>query len=90
MTAGASIKQWVPLLGIAALFDGCDPVINVAGANFPGWLVCAIAGIVIAAALRPVFAALKLEPYMGPLTIVYPALALLIGCVVFLIFFNRI
>jgi hypothetical protein len=72
------------------LCAGCDPVINVAGANFPGWLVCAIAGIVVAAALRPVFVALKIEPYLGPLLIIYPALALLAGCITFLIFFNRI
>ena len=77
-------------LGSAATLAGCDPVINIAGANFPGWLLCAIAGIVIAGALRPLFHALRIEPYMGPLAIVYPALAALAACVVWLIFFNRV
>lgn len=69
---------------------GCDPVINIAGANFPGWLLCALAGIAIAAALRPLFLATRIEPYLGPLAIVYPALATLAACLVWLIFFNRV
>lgn len=71
-------------------FAGCDPVVNIAGANFPAWLLCAIVGGVLAASLRPVFAASRLEPYLGPLLIVYPSLAVLLGCIVYLVFFNRI
>ena len=75
---------------IALALAGCDPVINLAGANFPGWLLCAIAGIAIAAGLRPLFVALRLEPHLGPLAIVYPALATLAACLVWLAFFNRV
>ena len=25
-------------------FSGCDPIVNIAGANFPAWLLCAIGG----------------------------------------------
>jgi len=49
-----------------------------------------IAGIAIAAALRSLFAATRIEPHLGPLTVVYPCLALLLSCVVWIIFFNRI
>ena len=69
---------------------GCDPVVNIAGANFPAWLFCAVAGAIVTAMLRPVFAATKVEPYLGPLILIYPCLAILLACLIYLIFFNRI
>jgi hypothetical protein len=75
---------------LALFFAGCDPVVNVAGANFPAWLLCAIVGILMAGMLRPVFAKTGLEPYLGPLLVVYPCLAVALACLVYLIFFNRI
>src|SRR5271170_2689999 len=60
---------------------GCDPVINIGGANFPGWLLCAIVGLVFAALLRPLFVVAKIEPYMGPAVLIYPCLMVLIGCI---------
>jgi uncharacterized protein (DUF983 family) len=74
----------------ALALSGCDPVINIAGADFPSWLVCLIVGAIAAAILRPLFVKLRLEPYMGPLLLVYPSLAVLLSCVTYLIFFNRI
>jgi hypothetical protein len=72
------------------LCAGCDPVVDIAGADFPSWLLCVIAGVALAAVLRSLLAAIRLEPHLGPLTVVYPCLALLLSCVVWMIFFNRI
>jgi uncharacterized membrane protein YraQ (UPF0718 family) len=69
---------------------GCDPVINIGGANFPGWLLCAIVGIALAGLLRLLFAATGIEPYLGPGLLIYPCLMVLIGCLTWLMFFNRI
>jgi hypothetical protein len=81
----------ITALALAAqALAACDPVVNIAGANFPAWLLCAIGGAVFAAALRPVFAASGIEPHLGPLLLIYPCLALLLGCAIYLIFFNRI
>jgi YtcA-like protein len=78
-------------LALATLaLASCDPVVNIAGANFPAWLLCAIVGAAFAAALRPVFAASGIEPYLGPLLLIYPCLALLAGCAIYLIFFSRV
>lgn len=80
-------------IGIAFSFlalQACDPVVNVAGANFPAWLLCGIVGIVVAAAIRPLFVSTGIEPHLGPLLLIYPCLALLLACVVYLAFFNRI
>jgi hypothetical protein len=74
----------------ALLLAGCDPVVNIAGANFPAWLFCAICGGIITIAIRPVFVVTRLEGYLWPLPIVYSCLAVLLGCIVWLIFFNRI
>jgi hypothetical protein len=80
-----------PITALAlATLAACDPVVNIAGANFPAWLLCAIVGAVFAAAFRPVFAASGIEPHLGPLFLIYPCLAVLLGCAVYLIFFDRV
>jgi len=76
----------IALLTLAA----CDPVVNIAGANFPAWLLCVIAGAILAASFRPVFAASGIEPHLGPPLLIYPCLAVVLACLVYLIFFNRI
>ena len=68
----------------------CDPVVNVAGANFPAWLLCAIVGTLLAAGFRPVFLATGVEPHLGPRMLIYPCLAVLLACTVYLIFFTRV
>jgi hypothetical protein len=40
--------------------------------------------------LRQVFAATGLEPHLGPLLLIYPCLAMLLACLIYLIFFSRI
>jgi len=73
----------------AVVLAGCDPVLNIAGANFPAWLVCALAGAFGTALLRPVVA-MGIERYLWPAALVYLSLAIVIACVVYLICFNRI
>ena len=81
----------IAALALSALaLAACDPVVNIAGANFPAWLLCAIVGAVFAAAFRPVFSVSGIEPYLGPLLLIYPCLAVVLGCAVYLIFFNRV
>jgi hypothetical protein len=74
----------------ALALSGCDPIVNLAGANFPAWMLCAIGGAIASAALSPPLTAIGIEPHLGPRTIIYPCLAFLLGCVAYLIFFNRI
>ena len=82
--------RFAPIVVVASALAGCDPVINIAGANFPSWLFCAICGAILTALIRPVFVATRVESYMWPLPIVYLSLTVLMGCVVWIIFFNRI
>jgi hypothetical protein len=78
------------LVPCAVALSGCDPVVNIAGADFPSWLLCLIVGAILTGIVRPIFVKLRLEPYMGPLLVVYVSLAILLSCVTYLIFFNRI
>ena len=77
------------LLSVTGL-SGCDPVVNVAGANFPAWLVCAIVGASGVALLRSVFVALNLEAYLWHVALVYLSLGVLVACLVYLVFFGRV
>jgi len=79
----------LPGLVLVVACAGCNPIINIAGANFPAWLFCGIVGVVGAALFRPLFLALRIEPYLWPLPVVYSSLSVLVGCVVYLIFFRN-
>src|SRR5215469_10694312 len=61
------------------LLSGCDPVISVAGANFPVWLMCVVAGILVSLCLRPIFVAMGIDQWMAPRPMVYSCLALVIA-----------
>lgn len=73
---------------VPALLGGCDPVLNIYGSFFPAWVVSLCAGVVFTVLLRLAFAASRLETEMGPLVVVYPALAFLVTCAIWLAFFR--
>jgi hypothetical protein len=85
-------RSWmVAVNAFAALtLAGCDPIVNIAGANFPAWMLCAIVGAIATAGAQAVFKAVGVEPHLGPRVIIYPCFAILIGCTFYLVFFNRI
>jgi CDP-diglyceride synthetase len=85
----SALRISVPVV-VLLIVAGCDPVVNIAGANFPAWLFCAIVGAILAAMFRPVFATTGVEQYLGPLLLIYPCLAILLACLTYLVFFNRI
>lgn len=88
---GAVAGSIAAALAAAALaLGGCDPVVNIAGANFPAWLLCAIAGALLTFAVRPLLLVSGIEPHLGPRPLIYSCLAVLLGCTVWLLFFNRI
>jgi hypothetical protein len=77
------------LLGtLAVLVAGCDPVIEIQGTFFPAWLLCMIVGVVLTIAARPVLVRLGIEPYLGPLPLIYTSLAVLLTLVTWLVLFR--
>jgi len=75
---------------IAVGMAGCDPVINVAGANFPAWLLCLLVGAGLAAICRPLLVYSGLDPYLGPAALIYSSLAVMFALIMWIIFFNRV
>jgi YtcA family len=86
------IRPLAPLIAavLGTGMAGCDPVINVAGANFPAWLLCLLVGAAMAGILRLLLIFARLDPYLGPVPIIYTSLAVMLALIVWIIFFNRI
>ena len=86
--ARRSRKPWYAI-ALAFGCSSCDPLIDVAGAFFPAWILCIFVAIAATALLRVAFARTGIERSLGPLVIVYPSLAtaLAFGC--WVIFFRR-
>jgi hypothetical protein len=60
----------------AFLILGCNPVVSVAGAEFPVWILCLFAGIMVSLSLRPVLVAIGIDEWMTPRLVTYSCLAL--------------
>lgn len=75
------------LVLLAPFTTGCDPVVNFYGSFFPAWVLALGAGIFLTILLRWLLAALRIEPHLGPLVLVYPALTLLLTCATWLALF---
>ena len=78
-------------LGLSIVtLTACDPIITIAGANFPSWLLCMMVGAMLAAIVRPLLVLARLESHLGPLTVFYPSLIAMFAMIVWVIFFNRV
>ena len=78
-------------LGAAVLLPcaACDPLVDVFGAFFPGWMLCILIGIAVTVGARELLARARLEPSLGPLLIVYPSLAAAVSLVLWLVLFRH-
>src|ERR1700688_3838400 len=85
-TSALSLAACLSIITLTA----CDPVVTIAGANFPSWLLCMIVGAILAAIGRPLLVRGRLEPFLGPLTIFFPSLIAMFAMIVWVIFFNRV
>ena len=65
-----------------------DPLLNIAGAYFPAWLGCMIAGALGAWLLGAVLSRIGLAAVLRPSLLMYPALFALLTCAVWLVFFS--
>ena len=83
-------KTLVILTASVLTLAGCEraPSIDIWGSFFPIWMVCIIAGLLLTVCARLFFVRLKLEPELGPLVIVYPALAALFSCAIWMACFR--
>jgi len=77
------------LLAVAlATIPGCDPVFDLEGAFFPAWMLCLAIGIALTALARLLLARIGIEPYLGPLPLIYTCLAVLLTMATWVFFFR--
>jgi hypothetical protein len=67
---------------------GCDPIVNIGGTFFPGWMVAILIGSALTVAVRYLFVITRLEPHLGPLALIYTSLGLLLSVVSWLILYR--
>ena len=80
----------LPAMLVVAQLAGCRlaPTFNILGSFFPSWLICLFAGIIVAVIASRVFARFALDKEILWPVVVYPCIALLSACTIWLIFFN--
>jgi YtcA family len=75
---------------LASGMAGCRraPTFNILGSFFPSWLICLFAGIVLAAVVNRIFVRVALDKEILWPVVVYPCLALLFACALWLVLFS--
>src|SRR5262249_40183267 len=89
--ARASMRYIFHCANIAVLVlfvSGCDPILNIGGTFFPGWMVAILIGRVLALAIGYIFVFTGLEPHVGPLALIYTSLGVLLSVVSWLILYR--
>src|SRR5215475_4957427 len=89
--ARASMRYIFHCANVAVLVlfvSGCDPILNIGGTFFPGWMVAILIGSALTVAIRYVFVFTGLEPHVGPLALIYTSLGVLLSVVSWLILYR--
>jgi hypothetical protein len=63
-------------------------VVNVAGSFFPAWMVSMLVGVALTVAVRLVLVVAGLEPHLGPPTLIYTSLGLLLAVATWLVLYR--
>jgi hypothetical protein len=68
---------WLSTVTCSTALAGCSgaPSQNILGAYFPSWMLCALAGLILASASQRLFAVLGLDQLLPVRALVYLALA---------------
>jgi hypothetical protein len=64
------------------------PSLDVFGSFFPIWMPCIAAAILLTLTARFILIRARLDGELGPRVIVYPSLAALFACAIWLVFFD--
>lgn len=76
-------------LAQAAVLTACDPLLTIQGSFWPPWIVSILSGMVLTVALSLVFAAVRIDPYLGHPLIVYTCLWALLTFTTWLVGYAR-
>src|SRR5215475_6420003 len=79
---------WFTVAVFVFFVSGCDPILNIGGTFFPGWMVAILIGSALTVAIRYIFVFTRLEPHVGPLALIYTSLGVLLSVVSWLILYR--
>src|SRR5215831_16680943 len=79
---------WFTVAVLVFFVSGCDPILNIGGTFFPGWMVAILIGSALTVAIRYIFVFTRLEPHVGPLALIYTSLGVLLSVVSWLILYR--
>src|SRR5262245_26776490 len=79
---------WFTVAVLVFFVSGCDPILNIGGTFFPGWMAAILIGSALTVAIRYVFVFTGLEPHVGPLALIYTSLGVLLSVVSWLILYR--
>ncbi len=80
------VTRWLTLASCGTLTGCAGPhVIDVLGSYFPVWLLCMLLGVGAAFASRALFLRFKIEPYVGPLPVIYLCVLVAVSCLTWLL-----
>ena len=75
------------------LTAGChskhSPTVDVLGSYFPAWIICIVAGLLLAIVARQFLIGFKLDQHLQPAPLVYLCLTLCFTLAIWLIFFKN-
>ena len=77
-------------LPAACALAGCRraPTFNILGSFFPAWLICMFAGVILAVVANRILVRLRLDNDIVLPILIYPCMALLFACALWLICFS--
>ncbi len=70
--------------------SGCarTPSVDVFGSFFPVWMFCMAGGILTTVIVRALLVRLRMEDELGPRPLIYPAMAVLFTCIIWMVGFH--
>jgi len=83
------LRARIALLAPLGLLAGCDPILSIDGAFFPAWLLCMIGAAFLLGLIRWALHQWKIEPHVGPRTLVYVCTYLTCTLGLWLLIFHR-
>lgn len=84
------LMRALPVLASCAVLSGCDraPSFSILGSFFPAWLICMIAGVILAGIGNWALTRYKLEKLIAWPVLVYPCLAAFFAFTLWLVLFR--
>ena len=79
---------WFTVAVLVFFVSGCDPILNIGGTFFPGWMAAVLIGSALTVAIRYIFVFTRLEPHVGPLALIYTSLGVLLSVASWLILYR--